>query len=37
MIEGPGHVSLDEVESQIKTIKKLTYNAPLYNFRAAGY
>ena len=30
MIEGPGHVSLDEVESQIKTIKKLTYNAPLY-------
>ena len=30
MIEGPGHVSLNEVESQIKTIKKLTHNAPLY-------
>lgn len=30
MIEGPGHVSLDAVESQIKTIKQLTHNAPLY-------
>lgn len=30
MIEGPGHVSLDAVEYQIKTIKKLTNNAPLY-------
>lgn len=30
MIEGPGHVSLDAVESQVKTIKRLTNNAPLY-------
>ncbi len=30
MIEGPGHVPLHEVEAQIKGIKKLTHNAPLY-------
>ena len=30
MIEGPGHVSLNEVEAQILSIKKLTHNAPLY-------
>lgn len=30
MIEGPGHVPLNEVESQIQGIKKLTHNAPLY-------
>lgn len=30
MIEGPGHVRLHEVESQIQTIKRLTDNAPLY-------
>lgn len=30
MIEGPGHVPLQEVESQISGIKKLTHNAPLY-------
>lgn len=30
MIEGPGHVPLHEVESQIRTIKKLTHGAPLY-------
>jgi phosphomethylpyrimidine synthase len=30
MIEGPGHVRMDEVEAQIKSIKKLTNGAPLY-------
>ncbi len=30
MVEGPGHVRLHEVESQIQTIKRLTDNAPLY-------
>lgn len=30
MIEGPGHVPLHQVVSQIQTIKKLTHNAPLY-------
>lgn len=30
MIEGPGHVPLQEVETQIQSIKKLTHNAPLY-------
>ncbi|WP_027187274.1 phosphomethylpyrimidine synthase ThiC [Desulfovibrio cuneatus] len=30
MIEGPGHVRLHEVASQIQTIKRLTNNAPLY-------
>lgn len=30
MIEGPGHVPLHEVETQIQGIKKLTHNAPLY-------
>ncbi|MFI3271225.1 MAG: phosphomethylpyrimidine synthase ThiC [Pseudomonadota bacterium] len=30
MIEGPGHVPLNEVEAQIISIKKLTYGAPLY-------
>ncbi len=30
MIEGPGHVSLDLVEAQIKGIKSLTGGAPLY-------
>ena len=30
MIEGPGHVPLHEVETQIRGIKKLTHNAPLY-------
>ncbi len=30
MIEGPGHVRLHEVESQMRTIKRLTDNAPLY-------
>ena len=30
MIEGPGHVRLHEVKSQIQTIKRLTNNAPLY-------
>ncbi len=30
MIEGPGHVPMHEVESQIIGIKKLTHNAPLY-------
>lgn len=30
MIEGPGHVPLQEVEAQIIGIKKLTHGAPLY-------
>ena len=30
MIEGPGHVRLHEVESQIQTIKSMTDDAPLY-------
>ncbi len=30
MIEGPGHVPLDEVDAQIRSIKKLTFGAPLY-------
>ena len=30
MIEGPGHVSLNEAEAQILSIKKLTHGAPLY-------
>ncbi|WP_298065796.1 phosphomethylpyrimidine synthase ThiC [uncultured Mailhella sp.] len=30
MIEGPGHVALNEVEAQITSIKKLTHGAPLY-------
>jgi phosphomethylpyrimidine synthase len=28
--EGPGHVPLHEVDAQIRTIKRLTNNAPLY-------
>lgn len=30
MIEGPGHVPMNEVEAQIIGIKKITYGAPLY-------
>lgn len=30
MIEGPGHVAMNMVRSQIQTIKRLTNNAPLY-------
>ncbi len=30
MIEGPGHVPLQEVEAQIRGIKSLTHGAPLY-------
>lgn len=30
MVEGPGHVALSEVASQMKTMKKLVHNAPLY-------
>ncbi len=30
MIEGPGHVPLNEVEAQIIGVKRLTGNAPLY-------
>ena len=30
MIEGPGHVSINQVAAQIKTIKTITNNAPLY-------
>ncbi|MDR3175795.1 MAG: phosphomethylpyrimidine synthase ThiC [Desulfovibrio sp.] len=30
MIEGPGHVPLNDVEAQIRIIKRLTDNAPLY-------
>lgn len=43
MAEGPGHIPLDMVESQIKAAKKLIHNAPLYILgplvidNAAGY
>jgi len=30
MVEGPGHVPLDEVASSVSTMKKLTRDAPLY-------
>ena len=30
MVEGPGHVPLNSVASQIKAIKEATFNAPLY-------
>ncbi|WP_424357667.1 phosphomethylpyrimidine synthase ThiC [Methanocella sp. MCL-LM] len=30
MVEGPGHVPLDEVGSSVSTMKKLTRDAPLY-------
>lgn len=30
IIEGPGHVALNEVKNQIVSIKRLTHNAPLY-------
>lgn len=30
MVEGPGHVPMHEVESQIRGIKRATHNAPLY-------
>lgn len=30
MIEGPGHIEISDVSFNIKTIKKLTHNAPLY-------
>ncbi len=30
MVEGPGHVPLQEVEAQIRGIKSLTHGAPLY-------
>lgn len=30
MIEGPGHVPLNQVRTQIQGIKRLTHNAPLY-------
>ncbi len=30
MVEGPGHVPLDEVEAQVRTAKALTDGAPLY-------
>ena len=30
MIEGPGHVRLDQVKTQIQGIKRLTHGAPLY-------
>ncbi|MBG0775643.1 MAG: phosphomethylpyrimidine synthase ThiC [Desulfovibrionaceae bacterium] len=30
MIEGPGHVPLDLVEAQIRSIKQATHDAPLY-------
>jgi len=43
MVEGPGHVPLHKVESEIKTIKEIIKNAPLYVLgplvidSAAGY
>lgn len=30
MVEGPGHVPLSEVASQMKTMKRLVFGAPLY-------
>ncbi|WP_229234026.1 phosphomethylpyrimidine synthase ThiC [Candidatus Methanoliparum sp. LAM-1] len=30
IVEGPGHVPLDEIDINVRTIKKLTNNAPLY-------
>ena len=30
MVEGPGHVPMNEVEAQIISIKKMTHGAPLY-------
>ena len=30
MIEGPGHVPLDQVPAQVRVIKKMTFGAPLY-------
>lgn len=30
MIEGPGHIQINDIAFNIKTIKKLTNNAPLY-------
>lgn len=30
MVEGPGHVMLNKISSQIKTMKDLIHNAPLY-------
>ncbi|CDI48882.1 thiamine biosynthesis protein ThiC [Clostridium tetani 12124569] len=30
IIEGPGHMSLDEIETNMKLEKKLCYNAPFY-------
>lgn len=30
MIEGPGHVPMDQVEAQIRTMKRLVNGAPLY-------
>ena len=30
MIEGPGHVPLNQVQAQIQSIKQLTHGAPLY-------
>lgn len=30
MVEGPGHVPFNLIKGMIETIKKLTYNAPLY-------
>ncbi|MDD5613759.1 MAG: phosphomethylpyrimidine synthase ThiC [Candidatus Omnitrophica bacterium] len=43
MVEGPGHVPLHKIEHQIKAIKDMTFNAPLYVLgplvvdSAAGY
>ena len=33
MIEGPGHVPMNQVRTQIQGIKRLTNNAPLYVLR----
>ncbi len=30
MVEGPGHVRMNEVAAQIQIMKRLTYNAPIY-------
>ena len=37
MIEGPGHVRMHQVTSNIQIIKQLTYNAPIYVLGPLNY
>ena len=36
MVEGPGHMALDEIAANMKLQKRLCHNAPFYVLRAAG-